>query len=98
MRRPLAKGRRPLRNEQECPDCEGVGRFLDRDFDDHGSFTVTATCEGCDGCGKLVDCALCDEPTPATIYELNSGFCGPCAVEMLDGDAEAERARIRRTA
>jgi RecJ-like exonuclease len=96
--KPLAKGRRPLRHEQDCPDCEGRGRFLDRDWDEHGQMTSWATCEGCDGSGKLVDCALCDEPTPATVHELNSGYCGGCAADLASGDAEAERERIRRIA
>lgn len=58
--------------------------------------TSWAPCEGCDGTGRLVDCRDCDEPTPPTILELNSGFCGQCAADRVMADNCAERARQRR--
>ncbi len=95
MSRPYLK-KRPLHNVQECPACDGVGHIQDEDFDEHGRHLINVRCDVCDGAGKLVDCNDCLEPAPATEFELNSGYCGACAADRVRGDAEAERARVRR--
>lgn len=96
--RPRVRKTRPQRHEQVCLDCDGLGVTPSEDHDEHGVRIVNVRCEGCCGCGLLVDCERCDEPIPLSLAEEGSGYCGPCRADLEMGDAAAEIARVRRWA
>lgn len=48
-----------------CEHCDGMGRTLAQDWDEHGCHAVEVTCEGCEGTGALSECRECREVMPA---------------------------------
>jgi DnaJ-class molecular chaperone len=86
----------PSRRQQDCPDCDGLGRFAEDDGDSEDPCVRIARCEGCDGTGVLVDCVICDEPMPLSDAEQGSGHCPQCRAELEQSDQASEYLRITR--
>lgn len=68
-----------------CRDCDGAGRTLAEDHDEHGTHHIDVTCEGCEGTGELINCRSCDEPIPAGDARVCAG-CMLLANRIDDAD------------
>lgn len=77
---------------QPCPSCDGAGKTIAIDWDEHGQYRAQVECCHCEGCGEIRDCLACRAPMPA-----NGGlYCGGCAETLGGQDQADEMARIRK--
>lgn len=79
MSRPSVRKTSPQRHINGCTSCDGLGVFLEEDWDEDGGRVVPVRCDDCNGTGLVTDCVRCDEPTALSTSELLNGLCGPCA-------------------